>query len=56
MDYRIAESGHILRIADRTFIPLDIANVDYQQYIAWRSEGNVPRPTTGEAIGFSAVS
>ena len=35
----------IKRIADNAYIPLDLANTDYQQYIAWISIlGNEPLP------------
>jgi hypothetical protein len=32
----------VLRIADNTCIPFDPANTDYQAYLAWLEEGNVP--------------
>ena len=34
----------IKRIADGAGIPLDPANTDYQAYIAWLADGNVPLP------------
>ena len=32
----------IKRLADNAFIPFDQANTDYQQYLEWLAEGNVP--------------
>ena len=34
----------VLRLADNTFIPFDLANTDYQAYLKWVSEGNTPLP------------
>jgi hypothetical protein len=34
----------IKRLSDNAFIPFDPENTDYQAYLAWLAEGNVPTP------------
>jgi hypothetical protein len=34
----------ILRDEDGAFIPFDLDNTDYQEYLAWLDEGNEPIP------------
>lgn len=34
----------ILRLPDRATVPFDEANLDYQRYLAWLAEGNMPEP------------
>ena len=37
-----AELPVILRKTDGVWIPKDEANIDYQEYLKWVSEGNTP--------------
>jgi hypothetical protein len=34
----------VKRIADNAFIPFDIQNVDYAEYLKWVEAGNTPLP------------
>ena len=34
----------VQRVSDGAFIPLDPANRDYQEYLAWCEAGNTPDP------------
>jgi len=40
----VAPSQVVKRIADNTFIPFDLANTDYQEYLRWLDAGNTPLP------------
>ena len=32
----------VLRTSDNAFIPFDLANTDYQEYLKWLEAGNTP--------------
>jgi hypothetical protein len=34
----------VQRMRDNAFVPFDPANRDYQEYLAWKAEGNEPDP------------
>jgi hypothetical protein len=34
----------VYRIHDKTWIPFDPKNPEYQNYLAWVAEGNTPQP------------
>ncbi len=42
--YKLVNEKNVRRLIDGASIPFDPANTDYQQYLAWLSEGNEPLP------------
>ena len=44
MTYQLTYYETIKRLSDNAFIPPDLANTDYQQYLLWLEEGNTPLP------------
>lgn len=44
MTYKLTSSTTIVRLQDNAFIPADLANTDYRDYLAWVAEGNTPIP------------
>lgn len=44
--YQLITDELVKRIADNAFIPFDLANSDYQAYLAWLAKGNKPLPAS----------
>ncbi len=42
--YQLTHVNTIYRTTDAVFIPVDLGNADYQQYLSWRKNGNTPLP------------
>jgi len=38
------ETKVVQRLSDNAFIPFDLANTDYQAFLAWKADGNEPLP------------
>ena len=51
----IANVEMIIRVADNAFIPMDEQNSDYQAYLLWISEGNVPLEAVASLPADEAV-
>jgi len=42
--YQLTSSTAIIRTSDGAIIPADPANVNYQEYLVWVADGNIPDP------------
>jgi hypothetical protein len=46
--YKTYKNELIVRISDRTWIPMAEDNTDYQAYLAWVAEGNTAEEWSAE--------
>jgi len=42
--YQLTTSTSIIRLSDGAFIPNDLGNRDYREYLEWVEAGNTPEP------------
>ena len=40
----LIEAKVVCRLSDNAFIPFELTNTDYQEYLKWLEEGNTPLP------------
>jgi hypothetical protein len=42
--YQLTDGSTIKRLSDGAFIPADLGNEDYRDYLSWIGQGNTPSP------------
>ena len=47
--------NEVIRKSDGSVIPFDEANRDYQEYLAWKAEGNEPEAAGQEISQFKIL-
>jgi hypothetical protein len=50
--YKLTSPHGVLRMDDGAWIPPDPANTDYQAYLAWIDDGNIPWPADPPAVAI----
>lgn len=51
MSYKLLDGGGVQRLSDMAFIPEDVMNIDWREYLEWVAKGNKPAPAhTAEEI------
>ena len=49
--YKLTKYNNIHRLSDNAFIPLEQSLPEYQAYLEWLDEGNVPLPADEPSEG-----
>ena len=42
--YTKVDEKMVIRLSDNAYIPISDDNTDYQEYLKWLAEGNIPEP------------
>jgi hypothetical protein len=53
--YKLTASNSVIRTADGAVIPFDDGNQDYQIYLSWLGDGNVPAAADVVAVDPNAA-
>jgi hypothetical protein len=50
MSYKLTKGTGILRLADGVTIPPDPRNVDFQEFLEWKAQGNLEIPADPDPV------
>ena len=56
VDYKILQSGCILKLSTGGVIPIDLGNSDYQTYLQWVEDGGTALPSDTPAVVIPSIS